>query len=82
MSDRIDLKKLQRDIGYRFKTSTFLENAMMHTSYVNELGLDKTRSNQRLEYLGDAVVELSVTSAVFEKLPDADEGTLSSLRAK
>ncbi|MDR1028322.1 MAG: ribonuclease III [Clostridiales Family XIII bacterium] len=82
MSTSLDFKELQQKIGYRFKDRALLENAMMHPSYVNEHGYDKTMSNQRLEYLGDAVVELSVTSAIFEKLPDADEGAMSSLRAK
>jgi ribonuclease-3 len=82
MSAKRDLKELQRRIGYRFKNPELLENALMHTSYVNEQGFDKTTSNQRLEYLGDAVVELSVTNVIFAKLPDADEGVLSNLRAK
>jgi ribonuclease-3 len=54
----------------------------MHTSYVNEIGLEKTMSNQRLEYLGDAVIELAVTNIIFEMLPDADEGQLTSLRSE
>ncbi|MDR1953652.1 MAG: ribonuclease III [Clostridiales Family XIII bacterium] len=82
MPEKRDFKELQRRIGYRFKDAELLENALMHTSYVNEQGFDKTMSNQRLEYLGDAVVELSVTNAIFAKLPDADEGVLSNLRAK
>ncbi|MDR2156763.1 MAG: ribonuclease III [Clostridiales Family XIII bacterium] len=82
MSENHDLKELQRKIGYRFKDLSLLQNALTHTSYVNERGFDKTMSNQRLEYLGDAVVELSVTKTIFAKLPDAGEGFLSCLRAK
>jgi ribonuclease-3 len=77
-----DLKELQSKIGYKFRTLELLKNALMHSSYVNELGLEKTMSNQRLEYLGDAVIELAVTNTLFELLPDADEGHLTSLRAE
>jgi ribonuclease-3 len=77
-----DLKELQNRIGYKFRTLELLKNALMHTSYVNELGLEKTTSNQRLEYLGDAVIELAVTNTLFELLPEADEGQLTSLRAE
>jgi ribonuclease-3 len=82
MARRTDYKELQHRIGYHFKNIDLLKNAFMHTSYVNEQGMDKTKSNQRMEYLGDAVVELSITDVIFERLPDADEGRLSSLRAK
>jgi ribonuclease-3 len=77
-----ELKELQSKIGYRFKTLELLKNALMHTSYVNELGLEKSMSNQRLEYLGDAVIELAVTNIIFDMLPGADEGQLTSLRAE
>jgi ribonuclease-3 len=80
--DAASLKELQKKIGYRFRNILHLHHALMHTSFVNEVGLDKTQSNQRLEYLGDAVVELVVTNAIFSMMPDADEGTLSNLRAK
>ena len=79
---RNDLKELQRRLGHRFRKPELLENALMHTSFVNESGRRKSESNQRLEFLGDAVVELAVTNALYERLPTADEGTLSSIRAK
>jgi len=77
-----ELREFQSKIGYKFKRLELLKNALMHTSFVNELGLDKTMSNQRLEYLGDAVIELAVTKAIFEMLPDADEGLLTSIRSE
>jgi len=77
-----ELKELQRVLGYKFKDLELLETALMHTSYVNESGFNKCESNQRLEFLGDAVVELTVTKALYERLPSADEGALSSIRAK
>jgi ribonuclease-3 len=77
-----DLRELQKAIGYKFKNPDLLKQSLMHTSYVFEAGLAKIDSNQRMEFLGDAVLELAVTNILYEKLPNADEGELSSLRAK
>jgi ribonuclease-3 len=77
-----DLRNLQKDIHYKFRDRALLENALMHTSYVNEQGMERSMSNQRLEYLGDAVIELVVTDIIFDKLPDADEGLLTQLRSQ
>jgi ribonuclease-3 len=82
MTERIELKRLQKEIRYRFRDKALLENALMHTSYVNEQGMERGMSNQRLEYLGDAVIELVVTDIIFDKLPDADEGLLTQLRSQ
>jgi ribonuclease-3 len=77
-----DLRELQKAIGYKFKNQNLLKQALMHTSYVFEARLEKIDSNQRMEFLGDAVLELAITNILYEKLPNADEGELSSLRAK
>jgi ribonuclease-3 len=82
MTERSELKELQKAIHYRFHDKALLENALMHTSYVNEQGMERIMSNQRLEYLGDAVIELVVTDIIFDKLPDADEGLLTQLRSQ
>jgi ribonuclease-3 len=82
MTERIELRSLQKEIRYRFRDKALLENALMHTSYVNEQGMERTLSNQRLEYLGDAVIELVVTDIIFDKLPDAGEGLLTQLRSQ
>lgn len=74
------LKKLQEKIGYTFKNEALLLEALRHTSYVAEypqLG----KSNQRLEFLGDAVLELVLTSYIFDKCPDSDEGVLTKIRS-
>lgn len=60
--------------------SPHLEEALTHPSYANENGLQ--RHNQRLEFLGDAVLELCVTEIIFERFPDADEGLLTRIRAQ
>ncbi|MDR3225618.1 MAG: ribonuclease III [Clostridiales Family XIII bacterium] len=82
MAERSELKELQKEIRYRFRDRALLENALMHTSFVNEQGMERIMSNQRLEYLGDAVIELVVTDIIFDKLPDADEGLLTQLRSQ
>lgn len=82
MNDTRDFKALTRRIGYRFKDEGLLRMVFMHTSYVNEHPEEGLVSNQRLEYLGDAVVELTVTHELYELMRDSDEGRLSSLRAK
>jgi ribonuclease-3 len=56
------------------------EEALSHPSYANEQGLP--RHNQRLEFLGDAVLGLCVTELLFERFPSADEGVLTSIRAQ
>lgn len=56
------------------------EEALSHPSYANERGLP--RHNQRLEFLGDAVLGLCVTELLFERFPTADEGVLTSIRAQ
>lgn len=60
--------------------SPHLQEALTHPSYANENGLQ--RHNQRLEFLGDAVLELCVTELIFERFPDADEGLLTRIRAQ
>ncbi|MDR0519642.1 MAG: ribonuclease III [Clostridiales Family XIII bacterium] len=82
MLERDELKGLQKKIGYKFRDRSLLANALMHTSFVNEKGMERTMSNQRLEYLGDAVIELVVTDVIFDKLPDAEEGLLTQLRSQ
>jgi ribonuclease-3 len=82
MAEPKELKELQKEIKYRFRDKALLENALMHTSYVNEQGMGRIMSNQRLEYLGDAVIELVVTDIIFDKLPNADEGLLTQLRSQ
>jgi len=57
-----------------------LERAFLHSSYVNEVG-DARGSNERLEFLGDAVIDLAVTSHLYQEYPDADEGRLTKAKS-
>lgn len=76
-----DLKKLCKQIGIEFSDLRLLERAMTHSSYVNEQKLDD-QDNERLEFLGDAVLELGMSRYLYLRYPDANEGELSKLRAQ
>lgn len=75
------LTTVQQDIHYRFQQVKLLELALSHSSWANEHGQPE-RSNERLEFLGDAVLELCVTAEAFQRYPDADEGLLTRLRSR
>ena len=74
-----ELLKLQERVGYFFSDPFLLEKALTHSSYAYEHGI--TLSNERLEFLGDAVLQLSVSQSLFVEFPDWDEGMLSHRRA-
>ncbi len=72
---------IENIIGYVFKDKQLLITAMMHSSYANEQGLPRTACNERLEFLGDAVLETACSVWLFGTYPDAPEGYLSKKRA-
>ena len=76
-----NLKKLEEKIGYNFKDSSFLRKAMTHSSYANEMHLPKYECNERLEFLGDAVLELVSSEFLFFNNTTMPEGELTKLRA-
>lgn len=76
------LKALQDALGYTFKDSSLLVEAFTHSSFLNEHPEEVTESNERLEFLGDAVLGILVTQYLFEKFPNHPEGTLSNYRSK
>ncbi|MEZ4319111.1 MAG: ribonuclease III [Myxococcota bacterium] len=75
----MNLNKLQGRIGYVFRDVALLERALTHSSYANERD---TGDNERLEFLGDAVLELAVSALLLERFPEAQEGQLSRLRSR
>lgn len=75
------LKELEKKTGYTFKDFSLLEQAMMHSSYTNERHLPKYRCNERLEFLGDAVLELVSSEYLFNESPHTPEGELTRTRA-
>ncbi len=69
-------------LGIRFQDRELLTRALTHTSFVNEYeGDDTIRDNERLEFLGDAVIDIVVADMLFRRFPDASEGQLTQLRA-
>ena len=75
------MKELEEKIGYTFRDPALLQTAMMHSSYTNENHIPKHRCNERLEFLGDAVLELVSSEFLFRKSPKMPEGRLTRLRA-
>lgn len=76
-----NLHDLEARIGYRFGDFGLLEHAMSHSSYANEKRKGRLGSNERLEFLGDAVLELVSSEFLFEKYKDRPEGELTRKRA-
>ena len=75
------LEKLQEVIGYQFKDPGLLTHALTHSSYANEKHWDKTRCNERLEFLGDAVLEVISSDFLFHTYESMPEGEMTKLRA-
>jgi len=72
---------LEHKLGFSFKDPSLLHQALVHLSYCNENGLDQSESYERLEFLGDAVLELSVSTELYLRFPNADEGELTKTRS-
>jgi len=77
----MDLKKFQDRIGLSFGNEDLLKEALTHRSYVNESPDWPFRNNERLEFLGDAVLELVITEELFNRFPKKEEGELTIYRA-
>ncbi len=76
-----DLSDFETKIEYQFKNKNLLTEAFTHRSYLNENPSWPGAHNERLEFLGDAVLELVVTEALFAMFPEKPEGELTSIRA-
>lgn len=77
----INLSKLEKVIGVTFSEKNHLLSAITHRSYLNEHKEAEQEHNERLEFLGDAVLELVVTDYLFAKYPEKPEGELTAVRA-
>ena len=77
----MDISDLERRIGYIFEDESLLEEALTHSSYANEHGLGRLGCNERLEFLGDAVLSAVVADHLYRTLPDMEEGELTKQRA-
>jgi ribonuclease-3 len=76
-----DLKKFENKINVHFNDKSLLLRAFTHRSYLNEHPKKNIKNNERLEFLGDAVLELAVTDHLFLTYPDRPEGELTAIRA-
>ena len=74
-----DLTALQKTLGISFNEPSLLEQALVHSSYVNEN--PATTSNERLEFLGDAVLGLIIAEELYQRLPQSSEGEMTELRS-
>ena len=77
----IDLSGFEEKTKIYFKDKNLLAQAFIHRSYINENGTLKLSHNERLEFLGDAVLELIITDYLYNKYPDRDEGDLTAYRS-
>ena len=76
-----DFSQFEQNLNLNFKNKDLLREAFTHRSYINESKRNDLTHNERLEFLGDAVLELVVTDFLFKKYPDRTEGDLTSYRS-
>ena len=76
------LESLQLALTHRFRNGALLEAAVTHKSYVNEQKTPAAKHNERLEFLGDAVLALTISEQLVSLLPQSSEGALSKLKAR
>ncbi len=77
----MDFNKLQKNLGTNFKNQDLLEQALVHRSYINEHPDFHFGHNERLEFLGDAVLEIIITEYLYKQFPNTPEGDLTNWRA-
>lgn len=77
----IDFRPLQQNLDIYFNSAELLKQSFTHSSYVNEHRRKNLADNERLEFLGDAVLELAVSEHLFKLFPDMKEGQMTKLRA-
>lgn len=76
-----NIKELENKIGYKFENKDLIQTALTHTSYANEHKHLNIEHNERMEFLGDAVLELVSSDILFHKYGDMPEGKMTKLRA-
>ncbi|MCR4990631.1 MAG: ribonuclease III [Lachnospiraceae bacterium] len=81
MVNNKDFSKLEQGLGYTFKDKDLLKLALTHSSYSNELKLNKYGNYERLEFLGDAVLELTTSWFFYTEYPQKNEGELTRMRS-
>ncbi|MDZ7344156.1 MAG: ribonuclease III [candidate division KSB1 bacterium] len=76
-----EARKCAKHIGYRFRRIELLEQALKHRSYLPQVNERRVSSNERLELLGDAVLGLVVTEALYHRFPDKEEGEITAMKS-
>ena len=74
----MNLEELEKNIGYTFKNKELLKQALRHTSYANERNLE---SNEKLEFLGDSILEFLSSKYIYKNYPNLREGEMTKVRA-
>ena len=82
MPRREDIEPLLAQLGYRFRRTELLDRALTHTSFGNENPQPGRKDNERLEFLGDAVLDLVISHMLFDDYPQLQEGELTMMRAR
>ncbi len=77
----MDLEKFEEKLGIKFKNKKLLQTAFTHRSFINENRKGVKEHNERLEFLGDAVLELVATFFLYKKYPEKNEGDMTSYRS-
>lgn len=82
MEEHISIQQLQKKLNYQFKDLSLLKTALQHKSFLHEFPQFSTHhDNERMEFLGDAILDLIVSEELYRIYPNEDEGTLSKLRS-
>jgi ribonuclease-3 len=76
--EEMELEQLEKSIGYHFKNKELLKNALTHTSYANE---NNIKSNEKLEFLGDSILEFISSKYIYNNYPNLKEGEMTKVRA-
>ena len=74
----MNYEKIEKEIGYEFKNKQLLETALTHTSYAYE---NRKQSNEKLEFLGDSILEFISSEYIYKKFPELKEGEMTKVRA-
>lgn len=75
------LGQLEKNLGVKFKNQKLLKQALTHRSFLNEASQSGGKSNERLEFLGDAILSFLISGWLFKQFPDYPEGNLTNIRA-
>lgn len=76
-----EVAEIERRLGIKFRDPSYLNLAFVHRSYINEAKIPGLESNERVEFLGDGVLEMAVTQYLYRTFPKLDEGTLTNYRS-